>query len=136
MRKPRIMRRLTQSLRIASVAVGVLALLPPGAWDLCVGPQGHRALEPSQACVLAEPETACDESGSLCGTECDSCEDTPIFHGIALRGSKLSTDAPLQAIPLWPAWRVTEVRPIGSAARAATPPLPALSSIETTSLRC
>jgi hypothetical protein len=89
--------RLGHALRQCAVLVGVLTLLLPGSWDLCVG-SDHRALEPSRTCSGGEAtDSGCD---TMCGPEEEACNDTPIFDGLALRGAPTSDDEPLQLLSL------------------------------------
>ena len=103
-------------LRLAVALCAHLALLPPGAWALCLGDQGHVAFEPTDAsCVAAS--AACDDES--CGpADCGGCEDTVVLAGVALKHASPRLDAPVPAAVL-PRPAVT--CPSGSDLRAPSP---------------
>lgn len=83
------------SLRLALTLWAHLALIPPGAWALCVGAQGHVAFEPSEAvCEQESHDVDAHAADSACdASDCHGCEDTPFLRGVALRQSTPTVDA-------------------------------------------
>jgi hypothetical protein len=59
---------------------GVVTLLPPGAWVLCLGSGGHVAIEASSR--TCSDERSSDEGRSACGMDMhDSCVDYLLLSG-------------------------------------------------------
>jgi len=105
------------------------ALMPPSGWTLCIGSQGHLAVEPA----AIDGTSCCDSpSGLSAGVTrpsdaCDPCEDVRLSTGPALIAK---SESGLSA-PASTAWIASAARPviappaqIGSAhpAGAASPP--------------
>lgn len=91
--------RTHSGVRVALTLWALLVLLPPGAWALCLGTQGHIALEPA---ATGCQETAARGTGesSCSASDCNDCEDVLLVEGIALHPPEpqLTSPAPLAVL--------------------------------------
>lgn len=79
--------------------LGLLALLPPGAWMLCLGSGGHVAIEAS---ATACSDDSSPSDGSACGMDAhDSCVDYVLLRGAVTTTLGKVTCAPGVAGSAW-----------------------------------
>ena len=94
---PRAFSQLRDAVLVACLAA--LSCLPPSGWQLCVGANGHWAIEPSSVAG----DACCDErsdtgsSGATSGGDCTDCTDYALSSSIAL-GSRSTDDGPEIAV--------------------------------------
>ena len=88
------------------IAFSVVAFLPPGAWSLCSGPDGHWELEPTASDCSEEFADPIEGSDCSAATH-ESCSDYLVLSGQALRTSD-------HGDPLKVLHRVALVMPHGS----------------------
>jgi len=76
------MRNLPQTPRsvlAATLALFLIMAIPAGSFTLCVGEEGHAALETQGAACCVAPSTSNPgRSASLVSSDCGTCRDVPI----------------------------------------------------------
>jgi len=86
--------RSRSGMRLALTLWAFLVLLPPGAWALCLGAQGHVALEPV-ATSCQQETSGCGRGESSCSaSDCHGCEDVLLVEGIALHPEEPQLQSP------------------------------------------
>ena len=92
----------SRGVRFALILWAHITLLPPSAWALCLGAQGHIAFEPvSSSCEAAACGTdACDASTG------DTCVDVMLVRGPVLH-PRAALETPAFVLCLGPALAMT-----------------------------
>lgn len=137
---PRALSQLRDTLLVACLAA--LSCLPPSGWQLCVGANGHWAIEPSSiagdACCDEAPAGAA--TGAAAADDCADCTDYALAGGAAL-GARAGDDASDDAVdaPCVTPDGALALPPLAFAcpvADAASRPPAASAPLRTTFLRC
>lgn len=128
---PRALSQLRDTVLVACLAA--LSCLPPSGWQLCVGADGHWAIEPSSVAgdACCDDSPSADASGADAADDCTDCTDYALAGTIALGsrpvedGPEITVDAPCVTIAGTAAQPLAALaRPPGGATR--TPPHSAL----------
>jgi hypothetical protein len=82
--------------RVAALALVLTSFLPPAGWTLCIGPDGHVAVEPAPEAggpCCATPGAG--EAADPCTPEaCSPCADVALTAGAALAASPAPSGRP------------------------------------------